>query len=203
MGHIPYDESTKIKILSFDEAMKKDNVSLYDTSKWIYYPGFYCEYRYILGTVGCKPIITIGINPSTAQAGNLDNTLKSVNRVALKNGYDSFIMFNVYAQRATKPSDIDKVFNMNLHEENMKAFRWALERSGSSPVIWAAWGTAIEKRPYLKDCLKDMFEIAKEYNARWVTAGNKSKNGHPHHPLYLSKSCIFDGFDIKAYIDKV
>ncbi|MFR6424354.1 MAG: DUF1643 domain-containing protein, partial [Oscillospiraceae bacterium] len=48
-----------------------------------------------------NPLICIGINPSTAQPGDLDNTLKSVERIALGNGYDSFTMFNVYPQRAT------------------------------------------------------------------------------------------------------
>ena len=46
-------------------------------------PDFYSEYRYILGTAGKKPLITIGINPSTAEPDNLDNTLKSVERIAL------------------------------------------------------------------------------------------------------------------------
>ena len=53
----------------------------------------------------------IGINPSTAVPDRLDNTLKSAQRIALFNGYDSFIMFNVYAQRATDPDDMEKTMN--------------------------------------------------------------------------------------------
>ena len=52
--------------------------------------------------------------------------LKSVERIALGNGYDSFIMFNVYAQRATKPDDMDDELNDALHRENMKAFEYIL-----------------------------------------------------------------------------
>lgn len=92
----------------------------------------------------------------------LDNTLKSVERIAHRNSYDSFIMFNVYAQRATKPTDLDQIFNKKLHAENMKAFRWVLEHAGSKPNIWAAWGTSIEQRKYLKNCLKDMIAIGDE-----------------------------------------
>ena len=59
-----------------------------DVEKWLYVPNFYSEYRYILGTRGKKPLICIGINPSTAAPEALDPTLQSVNRIALSNGYD-------------------------------------------------------------------------------------------------------------------
>ena len=67
----------------------------YDATKWLYVPNRYGEYRYILGTRGDRPLICIGVNPSTAAPGELDPTLRSVERVAHHNGYDSFIMFNV------------------------------------------------------------------------------------------------------------
>ena len=105
MVHIPISESKDIDILSFEESRKtRENSLSYNQDKWIYYPNFYSEYRYILGTVGNKPIIVIGINPSTAEPDNIDNTIKSVERLALKNGYDSYIMCNVYAQKATEPN---------------------------------------------------------------------------------------------------
>ena len=63
----------------------------------------------------------------------------------MRNGFDSFIMFNVYAQRSTDPNKMDKEINPRLHKENMQAFQWILENSVEKPVIWAAWGTNIEK----------------------------------------------------------
>ena len=201
MGHIPIGESREIHILTFEEARKKSGKSIsYDTNKWIYYPDFYSEYRYILGTAGEKPLITIGINPSTAEPSHLDNTIKTVERIALRNGFDSFIMFNVYAQRATNPDSMDISLNEKLHIENMKAFRWMLEQIDGQPHIWAAWGTIIEKRGYLKKCLEDMVEIGNEYDAKWIRAGKLSKAGHPHHPLYLPKDSIFEVFEINKYI---
>ena len=96
-----------------------------------------------MGTRGENPLICIGINPSTAEPDNLDNTLKSVSRIAGGTGFDSWIMFNVYAQRATRPDDMDRELNRELHEENMAAFRYILSNvaQGISPAIWAAWGT--------------------------------------------------------------
>ncbi len=203
--HIPGSESTEIKILTFEEAKEhhESEDKPYDREKWMYIPDFYSEYRYILGTRGKKPLITIGINPSTAEPDNLDNTLKSVERIAKGNDFDSFIMFNVYAQRATNPDDMDKVFNEELHEENMKAFRYVLENSGENPTIWAAWGTIVEKRAYLKKCLEDMVKIGEEFGARWVSAGKKSVKGHPHHPLYLREDAKIEDFEMSSYLEKL
>ena len=65
--------------------------------------------------------------------------MKSDERIAMGNGFDSFIMFNVYAQRATDPNQMNKEINPMLHKENMRAFQWILENSGKKPIIWAAW----------------------------------------------------------------
>lgn len=197
--HIPSATTTEISVLKFSDALEIRNADKYDTNKWLYVPDFYSEYRYILGTKGEKPLICIGINPSTAAPDDLDNTLKSVERIALHNGYDSFIMFNVYAQRATNPDDMEENLNEFLYNENMKAFEYVLRLSKDKPAIWAAWGNIIEKRDYLSRCVLTMAEIGKRYSASWFTAGNISKKGHPHHPLYLKKDSVLDPFDIDVY----
>lgn len=200
--HIPTMDTQKIAILTFEDARKhRDESAIYDREKWLYIPDFYSEYRYILGTVGKRPLITIGINPSTAEPNILDNTLKSVSRIAEGNGFDSFIMFNVYAQRATNPDDMDNNFNELLHNQNMQAFRWILEQSGEIPAIWAAWGTNIEKRSYLKKCLEDMVQEGERFGAKWYMVGKPSiKKGHPHHPLYLKKDSKIEPFDMETYL---
>lgn len=173
----------------------------YDKGKWIYVPDHYTDYRYILGTRGDNPLICIGINPSTAEPDNLDNTLKSVERIANSNGYSSWVMFNVYAQRATDPNDMDLTMNEKLHCDNMKAFDKLLSQI-EKPSLWAAWGTIIEKREYLYICLNDMVSIGKRHNSKWLCAGNCSKKGHPHHPLYLKKDEQVKPFNIEEYMRK-
>ena len=202
--HIPQSKSQDVDILTFDAALEhRDESAVYNKEKWMYIPDFYSEYRYILGTTGKRPLITIGINPSTAEPDNLDNTLKSVERIALHNGFDSFIMFNVYAQRATNPDHMDKEFNEMLHMENMRAFRWVLERSGDEPAIWAAWGTIIEKRAYLKKCVEDMVNEGNKFGARWYHAGKPSVKGHTHHPLYLKKDSETVPFNVVGYLESL
>lgn len=203
--HIPSGASQSVELLRFETALELSGKSGgYDSDKWLYVPDFYTEYRYILGTRGENPLICIGINPSTAAPDDLDNTLKSVERIAHGNGYKSWIMFNVYAQRATRPDDMDREINMPLHRENMAAFEYILSAAaakGRAPSVWAAWGTIIEKRPYLKDCVLDMVSIGEKYGAKWLCAGKCSAKGHPHHPLYLRKDEKTAEFDIKHYLE--
>lgn len=201
--HVPTCESSELELLGFEEALAASGKSGdYDAEKWLYVPDHYADYRYILGTRGENPLICIGINPSTAAPDALDNTLKSVQRIAEGNGYDSFIMFNVYAQRATRPDDMDKRLNAELHRENMRAFEYILSNVGEGvrPAVWAAWGTIIEKRGYLPDCVKDMVRIGQSYGAVWLSAGKRSVKGHPHHPLYLRKDEKTEPFDVEAYL---
>ena len=202
--HIPKGTTLDLELVTFRQALEAANTPSgdYDITKWLYAPNFYSEYRYILGTRGTNPLICIGINPSTAQPDDLDNTLKSVQRIALGNGYDSFLMFNVYAQRATDPDAMEKVCNPLLHRENMEAFRYVLSLS-DSPAIWAAWGAVIEKRGYLKDCLRDMLDIGRKYGAQWYCAGAITKKGHPHHPLYLRKDEKLRPFDVEHYLGSI
>ena len=202
--HIPKGTTAQLELVTFRQALDAANVPSpdYDVTKWLYAPPFYSEYRYILGTRGKNPLICIGINPSTAEPDNLDNTLKSVERIALGNGFDSFIMFNVYAQRATSPDNMEKHCNILLHKENLEAFRYVLSIS-EKPAVWAAWGAIIEKRKYLPDCVRDMLEAGKEYGAQWYCAGAITKKGHPHHPLYLRKDEKLKPFDVSTYLDNL
>ena len=200
MRHIPSSDTRNMEI-SFEKHLEKAlrPNDRYDVSRWLYVPCEYTEYRYILGTLGKKPLIAVGINPSTAAPDRLDRTLQSVDRIRSRNGFDSFLMFNVCAQRATDPNDMDRTRHDALHRENMKAFEYLLSLS-PRPVVWAAWGSLIEKRPYLADSLRDMIALGNAAGAVWVTCGRRSVKGHPHHPLYLKSDLPLEPFDISAYL---
>ncbi len=198
---IPSDPAGGQNLLTFRQALAGTGSDDYDRDHWLYVPDFYTGYRYILGTRGRNSLICIGINPSTAVPDHLDPTLKSVERIAHHNGYDSFLMLNVYAQRATKPQDMDIQCNATLHRENMEAFAHLLSQPGAPASLWAAWGNLIETRPYLKTCLADVLAIARHTGAVWYTAGPRSRKGHPHHPLYLKKDIPLEPFDAQTYWD--
>ena len=171
----------------------------YPGGSWFYEPPLYLPYRYVLGRPGARPLVCIGINPSTAQPGALDPTLKSVERLAAANGFDSWIMFNVYPQRATDPNDLDKEPDLALCRENLRWLEAMLRQT--QPTMWAAWGTLIEKRPYLPGLMREMVALTRQSGAPWVTIGKRSKKGHPHHPLYLRKDAQTEPFDVEEYLD--
>jgi hypothetical protein len=120
-----------------------------------------------------------------------------VERVARHNGFDSFLMMNLYAQRATRPHDMDSDICDFLHQENLKAFAWLLQKT---TTVWAAWGAVMETRGFLKACMADFVAQGQRQGARWVSAGKKTKKGHPHHPLYLRKDSVFEPFDMVGYL---
>ncbi len=199
--HIPQTTTDCLTLELFDSALQQamQPHDDYDVSRWLYVPDHYSEYRYILGTRGENPLICIGINPSTAAPDALDPTLQSVERIAHANGYDSFLMFNVYAQRATRPDDMELCCNDLLHQENRKAFRHLLSLS-PRPAVWAAWGNIIDKRDYLKACMRDFVADGQVCGAQWFSAGPLLKSGHPHHPLYLRRDTRLLPFDVEAYL---
>ena len=173
----------------------------YDADKWIYETDYNNQVRYLLGTKGQKPLLCVGINPSTAEPEKLDNTLRSVQRLTLNNGYDSWIMINIYPQRATNPDDLHLEIDLEIHKKNLNEINSILNEYQAD--IWAAWGTIIEKRNYLRRCLFDIYNLTLDRKCRWVTLGKESKLGHPHHPLYLNSREKVKNFDIVKYINKV
>lgn len=193
--------------LSFTDALREEQTTNcgYDREKWLYLPCRDTDHRYILGTKGEHPLICIGVNPSTATPNKPDKTLQSVQRITTANGYDSFILCNLYPQRATSPDDLDGTQNQALCAENLQAIEWVLQQTGTRPVIWAAWGTLIEKRGYLADCAREIAAAARRCDAQWVVAGDRTKGkGHPHHPLYLPQETRLVPFaDIESYIQNL
>ncbi len=176
-------------------------VHTYESGLWHYEPAAYCDHRYILGRPGQKPLVCVGINPSTAQPGALDPTLKSVERLAAANGFDSWLMFNVYPQRATDPNAMHTAPDMAWHTRNLEWLRMVL--SCTDATMWAAWGTLIEKRPYLPAMMRELVQLTDRANTPWVRFGRLSKAGHPHHPLYLRRDEAPQPFDVWRYLNNM
>ena len=175
----------------------------FDPDKWVYDQSTDTLFRYSLGTRGARTLVCFGINPSTASPEDLDNTVLLVEKRALNSDYDSFMMFNIYAQRATNPDHMDKVENLEVSAENIKVISRLINELCAQQGhvdIWAAWGTNVEKRAYLRTALKKIYAIMVGRNCNWLHVGELTKAGHPRHPLYLPRNLPFLSFDIKAYL---
>ena len=103
--HIPEQDTSALSIQTFDEALIESLQpnEIYDVNRWLYVPAEYTEYRYVLGTRGKRPLIVVGINPSTAAPDALDPTIGFGGAIALYNGFDSFMMFNRFTHRGDPP----------------------------------------------------------------------------------------------------
>ncbi len=155
--------------------------------------------RFILGQPGEKTLVCFGVNPSTATPEKLDPTLRRVKGLAKLHGYDGWMMFNVYPLRATNPADLPAEWDNLLHAMNRLHIYQTLKKLGAV-TVWAAWGTLIEKRPYLALCLREIVADSKCRPLQWITIGDRSQAGHPHHPLYLANEAEITPFDIDEYL---
>ncbi|MCL2387064.1 MAG: DUF1643 domain-containing protein [Defluviitaleaceae bacterium] len=152
---------------------------------WIYVNTDDNGSRFVLGTKGCNPLVCLGVNPHTATPHKLDKTVGIVEKIALNNSFDSFIMLNIYPQRAIKTKYIDSCINEELHEINIEHIKKIFNKKAYT--ILAAWGTSIEKKTYLKDCLKEIVKVISESNQNHIwkalkKGDNLTKEGHPFHP---------------------
>lgn len=165
---------------------------------WIYKNSNNNRARFLLGETGENPLLCIGVNPSTASPGILDNTMRVVKSRALSLGYDSWLMINLYPQRSTDPNGLHKRINLKIHRENIKVIEDLVSKEYD---IWVAWGALIEKRSYLKRCLNDISPVIG--HNRVFSIGQRTVAGHPHHPLYLKKGLGVDDFNIEKYLSSL
>ena len=77
--HIPACPTDQTELIPFSDALAaaQQPQADYDAERWLYVPPVYGEYRYILGVRGQRPLICVGVNPSTAAPGQLSPPITS------------------------------------------------------------------------------------------------------------------------------
>lgn len=171
-------------------------------SNWLYLNDRNDEVRYLLGETGEKIIACIGVNPSTARPNALDPTLKSVKRIAQHNGFDGWLMYNLYPQRATDPKDL----HVEVNHEDKRFNNYTIVKTIENlkiDTIWIAWGDLIDTRSYLYYCLVDLYEALKDHNLKWKIIDVPTKSGHPRHPLYKNSKSLLVDFEMENYINHI
>lgn len=157
------------------------------------------RFRYVLRRVGERPLITIGLNPSTAAPGNPDPTIKAVERHVLRLGYDSWVMLNLFPLRETNPNLLPAEAPGGCMEAALPAITAVLQSCKDAPV-WAAWGAHIHLRTYLLTGLKLLVDLPEIRSRSWFHIGALTKQGHPRHPLYLAGNQPAAPFNIADYM---
>ena len=158
------------------------------------------NHRFALEQEGEKMLIVIGLNPSTADETTPDPTMKSVLRFVEHEGYDGYVMMNLYSERCTKPENLPRSFDKSMHIKNLSIIKRMDAKYPSADVL-LCFGNGIYKRMYLEYCFYDIYEALKRHQ-RWLSIGGeeaKTKYGHPRHPLYASTNLGLKEFDIQEY----
>ena len=159
--------------------------------------------RYVLKKEGKNPLFVIGLNTSTADENNYDTTVLNAMKIAVAKGFDGFVMFNLYPLRATDPAELPKTDDQKLLDKNVAAIQKELG-SVANPTILAAWGTLIEERQYLGECLRKIVQLPTAQAAKWQHFGDLTKEGHPRHLSRIWASTDGDSelskFDIEKYV---
>lgn len=138
------------------------------------------KYRYALWRIWdeSKPnAMFIGLNPSTANEIDDDPTIKRCIGFAKSWGYGGLCMGNLFAFRATKPSDMFAASNP-IGPENDK---WLIDLSKNAGIVIASWGN---DGCYLKRSTVVMRLIPNLYCLKI------NKTGEPAHPLYLKRTYL-------------
>jgi hypothetical protein len=130
-------------------------------------------YRYLLTrSWGRGPAVYfIGLNPSTADEESDDPTIRRCVGFAKSWGFDSMVMTNLFAFRATLPQDMKAAPDPIGPENDI-----ILQALGSLGTVVAAWGTD----GGFKGRDRQVRAMVPNLHVLRLT-----KDGHPAHPLYL------------------
>lgn len=154
--------------------------------------------RYVMGEIGPRTLVALGVNPSRATFERMDVTVSKVKGFSRRNGYDGWLMLNLYPQRATLPTDLHQRRQARLHEANLGHIEAALAQV-PEPTLWAAWGNLIEARPYFWRCWQDIHACLRPLGAHWVQLGTLTQQGHPRHPSRMGYATAFQPFEVDDY----
>jgi len=140
-------------------------------------------YRYSLTRIfenllGCGTCTFVMLNPSTADAYQDDPTIRRCIGYMKRFGYSRLEVVNLYAYRATSPSDLweadDPVGPLNDN------FLWHAIQDAD--LLIAAWGA--HAKP---ERIEDVCRLAERpFRGSPFLCLGKTKDGAPRHPLYLS-----------------
>lgn len=118
----------------------------------------------------------MGLNPSTADEVNDDPTVRRCIGYARAWGYNSLIMANIFAFRATFPRDM-KAAADPVGPENDK---WLTACAREAALVVAAWGNDGAYRGRSRQVVEMMTGAGVQLMCLRIT-----KAGEPEHPLYL------------------
>lgn len=145
---------------------------------------YHKKYRYVLIRIwdNEKPKAAfIGLNPSTANEIDNDNTITKLRKVTAHNGFGGFYMLNLFAWVSRNPDDLKKVEDPLLNND-----LYIDHYAGLADKIVFCWGNF--KQAIGRDVI-----MKRKFPDAWCLDMNANKS--PKHPLYCK-----DITELKPYI---
>ncbi|ATA56505.1 hypothetical protein CKY39_27150 [Variovorax boronicumulans] len=154
------------------------------------------QWRYLLGRAGRRTLVTVGLNPSTATQERSDPTVARVDEVARRNGFDGFVMANLYPVRATDYRTLPAKVNRVAFDRNLAAIEEVVAAQ-AEPVIWAAWGAPVVHHAYFLRARDELQRRLARFEPRWLRFGELTATGHPRHASRLDYDWSFAPYDFE------
>ena len=126
-----------------------------------------------------KTVAWIALNPSTADENQLDPTLRRIRGFSAAWGYNSFMMLNAFAFRATDPKEMERAADPNGPENDA----YLLAETATVDKVICAWGT----HAALNDRQNQIRALLKDRPLYYLKL---TKDGFPSHPLYLKSDLV-------------
>ncbi len=170
--------------------------------------------RYVFGMDGVNPIIVLALNPSDgkhpnfANGENYDQTQKRIIDISANNGYDGWIILNVFPFIETYSDKLcgmwfdERDYCEELINNNLEYIKEVLEDYPESD-IWMAWGNSIEKDKVLIEGLSKIIELPQMKERKKVYFQKINKSTHPMHPLMMVKDPVKLDYSIEHLTDSI
>lgn len=126
-------------------------------------------------------LVFVMLNPSTADASVDDNTIRRCVGFAKREGFWGITVVNLYAFRATDPSQL-RVVADPVGPDNDE---WLAHTFGTHSHVVCAWG--VHGSPDRVDRVRSIIADLNQHASRNVTMClGRTKGGSPRHPLYVA-----------------
>lgn len=133
-----------------------------------------------------EPLVWLMLNPSTADAESDDPTIRRCMGFARDRGYGGIVVVNLFAYRATKPSDLVDAFRAGwIDAVDMDVNRASVGVAAAQRDVVAAWGA----HPITRQ-VRHGIDVRDD--ARNVWCLGRTKDGYPRHPLYVKADQPFE-----------
>ena len=168
--------------------------------KFYYYNDENC--RYLIGTVGTKPLICIGLNPSSATPLKIDRTFRRLQDIAKLNDFDSIIVFNLYpflnSETYKKSSIINEQEKINF--QVISDIIQELSISMKLKVLFC-WGDNIKNYENYKYNRRKMCQILENFSND-IYCLKRTKENNPISPIFMKTNTTLQNFedDFESYL---